>query len=84
MSAARVQSTVSLGCADRLSQIRSDAYLISQTPTIFKFFLFFLSLFLCYVCTPCDAPVPSPPSIFLSVDMHARVTPSHSTFSACR
>ena len=46
MSAARVQSTMSLGCADRLSQIRSDAYLISQTPTIFEIFLFSLSLFL--------------------------------------
>ena len=53
-------------------------------PTIFKIFLFFLSLFLCYVCTPCDAPVSSLPCIVLSVDLHARVTPSHSTFIACR
>ena len=37
MSAARVQSTMSLGCADRLSQIRSDTYLISQTPQFLKF-----------------------------------------------
>ena len=87
MSAARVQSTVSLGCADRLSQIRSDAYVISQTPHNFKNFPVFplpFCVLRCYVCTPCDAPVSSLPCIIFSVDMHARVTPSHSTFSACR
>ena len=86
MSAARVQSTVSLGCADRLSQIRFDCR-ISRTPTIFKIlpvFPFPFCVLRCYVCTPCDAPVSSLPCIILSVDMHARVTPSHSTFSACR
>ena len=39
MSAARVQSTVSLGCADRLSQIRFDCR-ISRTPQFLKFSCF--------------------------------------------
>ena len=58
-----------------------------RPPIIFKILPVFplpFCVLRCYVCTPCDAPVSSLPGIILSVDMHARVTPSHSTFSACR